>query len=181
MSLIYSNGFDVSKFDSNTVFVLDTNILYFVHSGYYLPTDQKSRCYSNIIQQLMMSGFSIYISTLSLQELLYGIENKEYKIYCRANNLNTDTFSKKQFRNIPTQRNRVKSKLEQVMNELSIYQLQDGCIKSEHINEFVSTYEVHKMDPMDFALTKNNDIEKCVFVTDDNDFSSINSLDVLTM
>lgn len=181
MSVINFNSFNASSYDENTIFVLDTNILYFVHSGYYLPTNQKCRVYSNIIQQLMMSKFSICVSTLSLQELFYGIENKEYKIYCRANRLDTATFSKKQFRKIPTERAKVKNKIVQVMNEISVYQLQDGFIKSEHIDEFVSSYELHKMDPIDFAIVKNNNIEDCVFVTDDQDFSSLVDINILTM
>lgn len=42
MSIISIDNFDISKFDKETVFVLDTNILYFVHSGYYLPDNKKN-------------------------------------------------------------------------------------------------------------------------------------------
>lgn len=181
MSVISFNSFNASSYDENTVFVLDTNVLYFVHSGYYLPTNRKCIVYSNIIQQLIMSKFSICVSTLSLQELFYGIENKEYKLYCSANSIDTAHFTKKQFRNIPTEREKVKNKIEQVMSEISVYQLQDGLINSEHIDDFISSYELHKMDPIDFAIVKNNNIEDCVFVTDDQDFSSLSEINILTM
>ena len=38
MGIVRATDFDLSKYSEETIFVLDTNILYFVHSGYYLPT-----------------------------------------------------------------------------------------------------------------------------------------------
>ena len=80
MGIVRATDFDLSKYSEETTFILDTNILYFVHSGYYLPTDPKCICYSNLIQNIMSNGRTIVVSALNVQELLFGIEGKEYKV-----------------------------------------------------------------------------------------------------
>ena len=104
MGVVRASDFQLSQYPEDTTFVLDTNILYFVHSGYYHPTDPKSIVYSNLIQQIVSGGGRIVVSALNLQELFYGIETKEYYIYLNANGLRPNAFTKKDFRKDPVQR-----------------------------------------------------------------------------
>ena len=80
MGIVRAADFDLSKYSEETTFILDTNSLYFVHSGYYLPTDPKCICYSNLIQNIMSSGRTIVVSALNVQELLFGIEGKNITV-----------------------------------------------------------------------------------------------------
>lgn len=36
------SDFNVNTYPKDTIFVLDTNVLYFVHSGYVMPTNAKA-------------------------------------------------------------------------------------------------------------------------------------------
>ena len=72
MAITKVSDFSISDFPADTTFLLDTNVLYFVHSGYYMPTNPKSQIYSNLLQQLLSNGRKIVLSALNIQELLYG-------------------------------------------------------------------------------------------------------------
>lgn len=179
MSIISIDNFDISKFDKETVFVLDTNILYFIHSGYYLPDNKKTIKYSNLIQNIIANGFAISVSTLNLQELYFGIENKEYNLYCKLNNINQRKYTKKDFRRNLDERENIKNKLLSVSAELQNYIIKNSSIDNKFLNTFINQYEMHRMDPIDFLLTNNYDINKTIFITDDKDFLSIPALNVL--
>ena len=58
--------------------------------------------------------------------------------------------------------------------------MDDGQIMYKSVDEFVNTYETHKMDPMDYLLTLNYDFKKTIFKSADKDFRSLNSIKVLT-
>ena len=49
MAITKVSDFSISDFPADTTFLLDTNVLYFVHSGYYMPTNPKSQIYSKNI------------------------------------------------------------------------------------------------------------------------------------
>lgn len=181
MSVILVKNFDIKSISTDTVFVLDTNVLYYVHSGYNIRNKKDGIAYSNIIQKILNNGFQIHISSLSVQELLFCIENKEYKNYCDLYSLDPKTYTKKKYREIESERLHVKQTLKTVLSELSIYAMDDGKIKYKSVDEFVDTYETHKMDPMDYLLTLNYDIKKTIFVSADKDFRSLDSIKVLTV
>lgn len=180
MAVTHFASFDLRKVSKNTVFVLDTNVLYYVHSGYYLPTSLESIGYSNIIQQLLNGGYKISVSSLSVQELLFGIETKEYQIY-RTQHKDPQKYTKKMYRSDITQRAEVQRKLTTVLSELSVYYIDDGAICSNYLDDFVNEFSVHKMDPIDYILTKNYDSQNTIFVSGDRDFASIPSINVLTL
>ena len=180
MSTIHFNNFNIKDVPVDTVFVLDTNVLYYVHSGYSPKNPKDGNAYSNIIQEIMNNGFKIHVSALSVQELLFCIENKEYKNYCDLNPSESKNYSKKQYRKNKSERTRVKQALNTVLSELSIYTMDDGQIMYKSVDEFVNTYETHKMDPMDYLLTLNYDFKKTIFISADKDFRSLNSIKVLT-
>ena len=174
------SDFNVNTYAKDTVFVLDTNVLYFVHSGYVMPTNAKSLSYSNVIQTILSNGYSVAVSALTVQELLHLVEKKEHELYCLAHSLSTQAYTKKSYRRDAAQRCLLKSKLSTILSELSSYKLEDGEIAVDLLNRFSSELELHTMDPIDYVLVKGYDAAKTVFVSDDRDFQSISSLSVLT-
>lgn len=66
MSVIHLTNFDLSTVSKDTIFVLDTNVLYYVHSGYNIPNNWKTRAYSNLIQELLINSRNVVVSALSV-------------------------------------------------------------------------------------------------------------------
>lgn len=180
MSIIKISDFDIATISENTVFVLDTNVLYYVHSGYYLPSDPKGAEYSNLIMDILNNDYTIVVSALSVQELLFGIENKEHLIYCQNNGLSPKKYTKKDHRKNASEKLIIKAKLKTVLAELAPYKLCDSAIHMTSLNNFVDEFHAHKMDPIDYILVNNYDTTKTIFVSDDKDFQSMPMLQVLT-
>jgi PIN domain nuclease of toxin-antitoxin system len=183
MPITRVQDFDINLVPKDKKFVLDANILYFVHSGYYLPTARKSVIYSNLIQQIISNDNTVLVSAISLQELLFGVENKEYDKYCRANNIvDKKAYSKKAFRRDIAERARVQSKMKTILAEITgIYEMIDGEIKNSQVNVFVDELLKYKYDPIDYILVDNlldqNDV---VFISDDLDFQSDARIEIIT-
>lgn len=174
------NSFNIGTYPKDTVFVLDTNVLYYVHSGYVMPTAAKSLLYSNVIQTILNNGYSIEVSALNIQELLHLIEKKEYELYCSANSKSPRTYTKKIYRQDATQRSLLKSKLHTILSELSLYKLEDGEIAVDILNQFSNEFNLHTMDPIDYVLIKGYDSSRTVFISDDKDFQSNSAICVVT-
>lgn len=184
MSVTKIQDFDITTVKEEDVFFLDTNILFFIHSGYYMQTSSEFTEYSNIVQRILSNGNSIYVSALNIQELLNGIENKEYLLYIRANSLNKHSFTKKDFRNNATLRLNVKNKLLIVIQEIECaYNIvEGGNISLSLTKNFVTNYEKHHYDPMDYYLVKNtyDYSDSITYITDDKDFQFDSSINVIT-
>lgn len=183
MAVTKLQDFNLSLCDKKNKFVLDTNILYFIHSGYYVPSDTKHAKYSNIIQQILTNGNQLLVSTFCLQELIFGIENKEYKKYCTNNGLNEHIFTKKDFRKNLCLRTAVESKIKVVLTEIkSTYTISDGQITKENIQKLVDDFSKHTYDPIDYLMVKNMlSYSDLTFITDDSDFTNDADIEVLTI
>ena len=182
MGIVRATDFDLSKYSEETTFILDTNILYFVHSGYYLPTDPKCICYSNLIQNIMSNGRTIVVSALNVQELLFGIEGKEYKRYLSANGISKNSYTKKDYRNNLAERQNLKAKLKTVIAEISMaYTLVDGQINCGQVDNYADQLEAHHYDPVDYILVDNMLARgNVVFISDDTDFQFDNRIELIT-
>lgn len=182
MGIVRAADFDLSKYSEDTVFVLDTNILYFVHSGYYLPTDAKCICYSNLIQDIISNGRKVTVSALNLQELLFGIENKEYFRFLNSKGISRSSFSKKDYRKDLSERQSLKTKLKTVITEITnSYALMDGQISGEQVKSFADNLESHRYDPIDYILVDTMLVEgNVVFISDDTDFQFDSRIDLIT-
>ena len=177
------HNIDLSKLDSQAVFFLDTNILYFIHSGYYAPTKTECVIYSSFVQHLLTKNSQICVSILNIQELLFGIENQEYYLYLDANSLSKHSFTKKDFRNDSVQRLAVKNKLSVVMKELeSTYTIVDGSITASLAKRFIDDFTSHHYDPIDYFLVQNaqKSNKTIMFVTDDKDFQFDPRINIIT-
>lgn len=182
MAIVRAADFDLSKYTEETTFILDTNILYFVHSGYYLPTDPKCICYSNLIQSIMSNGREIVVSALNVQELLFCIEGKEYRRYLSANGISKASCTKKDYRKILAERQNLKTKLKTVIAEISAaYTLTDGQINCGQVNHYADRLETHRYDPIDYVLVDNMLVRgNVVFISDDTDFQFDNRIELIT-
>ena len=181
MSVTKANLFDVNNYSKDVVFVLDTNVLYFVHCGFYSSNAKKAHAYSNVIQKIAKNGNEIRVSSLSVQELLHIIEKKEFEIYCQ-NNSTPPNFNIKKYRQDATQRKIVMKKLKVVLSELSLfYKFDDSVIAMSTLDNHVYNFEHHRMDPVDYVLTSLYPSANTVFVSDDKDFQSVPSIQVVTL
>lgn len=172
---------NVSTVAKDQTFILDTNILYFIHSGYYSSCDPKNIAYSNFVQKLITNGNQLIISVTTIQELFYGIENKEYQLYCSKNKPNA--FTKKDFRADGSLRKAVQNKLQVILVELkNSYNLSECTITPSQVEDFLDKYDNHRYDPIDFIIV-NNMIEKSYvnFITDDSDFTYDSNINVFTL
>lgn len=181
MSIIRIKDFNISSISNETTFVLDTNILYYVHSGYYIPSERNYLEYSNLIQQLITNDCCIRISSLSIQELLFGVENKEYRLYLQENSLNEKRYTKKDYRKNEKEKKKIHSKLNAILMELSLYEQDDSLVSMSFIKDYVNTFETHHMDPIDYIISCNYDCSKTIFITNDKDFQSISNINILTI
>ncbi len=183
MAVTKVQDFDICKIARDTKFILDTNVLYFVHSGYYVPSYPKSIVYSNLLQQIISNKNTVLISTLSMQELLFGVENKEYEKYCKMNGIaDKKTYSKKAFRRNTVERANVQKKMKTILTEITnIYSMIDGEIKESQVSAFVDEFLKYKYDPMDYIVVENLfRQDNIIFISDDIDFQSDTRIEVIT-
>lgn len=177
----------IKDFDFNTIskeisFVLDTNVLYFVHSGYYLPAGKKDVAYSNFIGKISANGNPILVSSLNVQEFMNLIENQEYRLYLKSISSDAQTFTKKDFRRNTTLKSSVKRKLDSAFLQLkSTYCLVDAKVENCQIESFVSDYELHRYDPIDYIMVNNLPKNEVIYLTDDKDFQFDSEINVVTI
>lgn len=182
MSMTKAADFDLKAVTKDTTFILDTNILYFVHSGYYGQSNTKYKAYSNLIQQIITNGNTVAVSVLCLQELFFGIENKEYKIYCSVNNKLATVFTKKDFRRDTQQRDRIKHMLAAMLMQIkAAYRIDDAVIKLAQIDAFVADYQTHRYDPIDYIMVSDTALNTdVIYISDDTDFHTDACIRVVT-
>lgn len=186
-------AFDITTLDINSIplnasFVLDTNILYFLHSGFYTSSSRNAlqiAAYSGFISGLLTRGNKIYVPTLSLQEFLYGFERKSYKLYVSANGYSLNPcdpqfFSFKQYRALLPERNAVKLNMDRALYEVvALYNFRECYVRLNDIDEMVQKFERHRYDPMDYltvAECMKYDLEN--YISDDSDFRHDTSINV---
>lgn len=180
MSTTLLKDFKFNK-KNNIKFIIDTNVLYYVNSGYFDNTDYYCKHYSNFIGDILSNNIPIYVSTLNLQELIHIVENKEYEIYLDNNKLDKKTFSKKDFRKDKIERMGVQNKIETIMAELLVYEFLDSSVNLSQIQDCVTNFNNHNYDIIDYIMVdglKNNDT---YFLTNDTDFQFDNNIKVVSL
>jgi len=175
-------SFNLSTLDKTVSFILDTNILYFVHSGYYSSTNSKNIAYSNLLQQIISNGNALFVTSLNLQEFIFGIENKEYELHLNTTGKNRKGFTKKDFRKDVTLRAGVHSKVKTALTEIkAAYELCNIDVTTKSIENFVDDYLKYFYDPMDYLVVDATNKKDIIYITDDTDFQSDSRVEVLTM
>lgn len=177
MSVQKINDIDFKTLKTEECFLLDTNILYFIHSGYYTSPKvrdyDKYKGYSSFVGTLITKGYKLYTTTANIQELLHCIENKEYLLYCETQGLKPRSFSKKDFRELDSEREKVKNKLSVILDEITAtYNFKELHISKDSPKDFITKYTNHRYDPIDYII-----VESCInesninFISDDSDFT----------
>lgn len=169
---------DNNKSDS---YIIDTNILSCLFVSNQQWSSQKKSAYTNFILDLMQKNTSLYVSTLSLQELFHVTERIAYEQYCRTNNKNKRQYTLKCFRSDNAERTKLANSLKQIHSMIvNQYQIIEEYITKGDVQDFVKTYSNHVYDPMDYLVVSHN-LERCNnIITDDKDFQKDNRLNIFT-
>lgn len=172
---------DLDDISSDEVFFVDTNVLLGVHFGSQRWSEEKIACYSNFILGLLNKGNKVCVSALNLQELFHSVENNEFKQYKRVNHNNDGNFTKKMYRAIEEERQRLAEDLKNKHLEISEqYSVVSGNISNEMIKNFLADYKNHFYDPIDFITVRYNTNGVINFITDDSDFKKDSDIVVYT-
>lgn len=152
------------------VFFIDTNVLLAVHFGFRIWVEDKIACYANFILDLLNNGNKLCVSALNLQELFHAVENNEFRQYKEVNHEDR-SFTKKMYRAIKTERQRLAEDLQNKHLEISEqYSVVSGNVTNGMIKTFLGYYENHFYDPIDFITVRYNADGIINFITDDADF-----------
>lgn len=162
---------------TNSKIALDTNILLWVfYERISFSTNYQKEIYPDFVEHLLKKEYNntLYTTIYNILEAFSVIENNEYEIYLTENNFDKTTFSKKDYRLIEDERNKIKSILslfyELVSNAIEITENQ---ITKVDLIEFYDTYTEQYLDPNDFALIKIcNENNFNYLLTDDADFKT---------
>lgn len=172
---------DLDAISSEEVFFVDTNVLLVVHFGSQRWSEEKITCYSNFILGLLNKSNKVCVSALNLQELFHSVENNEFKQYKRVNHNNNGNFTKKMYRAIKEERQRLAEDLKNKHLEISEqYSVVSGNVTNEMIKNFLEDYENHFYDPIDFITVRYNTNGVINFITDDSDFKEDSNIVVYT-
>lgn len=172
---------------SDTKFLLDTNVLYFIHAGYPVSPASSSaaKCaqYSSFVSNLLANGFCLCTTAANIQELLHLIEKKEYELYCRNHRLSTKSYSKKDYRGNSAERATLARRLAAVLTQIeSTYRIIDVTLQQKEIKSFVGTFPTHRYDPIDYIVVEDSIAAgRFDFITDDKDFQSDTRIQVWTV
>lgn len=171
----------------NKKFLVDTNILFSINCGITDPSfvinKNKTNRFSKYIAHLVNNSNTLYTTTANIQEIINLIEKYEFSVYCAHNNFDSETFSKKIFRSLPEQRQRLETKLTAIYNEItSIYEILEVPIKMQYLDKLIKNYNKHHFDPIDYLI-----VECCIengitnFITYDSDFQKDSRINVFTV
>ncbi|WNY26756.1 hypothetical protein [Methanolapillus ohkumae] len=114
---------------------------------------------------------TLFVSTLNLQEVLHVIEKWEFDRYRRNNNPN---IKLKRYRQNQSGRLKLKYKLDFILQQIEqAYSIEEDAITKEEIRKFVSAFENHVYDPIDFFAAHSKCEAGCFnYITDDSDFKN---------
>lgn len=166
---------DIAKISSDEVFFVDTNVLLAIHFNLSNWDMTKTSVYSSFVFSLLSKGNKLCVSMLNLQELYNLVERLEYEQYILADG----QISRKKYRKIATERERIAKDLQTKHLELSsYYDLIQCTIKEECMNNFIDNYKSHVYEPIDFITVRYNTNNCRNFITDDSDFKCDPNLNV---
>ncbi|MDV0447474.1 hypothetical protein MsAg5_13730 [Methanosarcinaceae archaeon Ag5] len=161
--------------DPNEVYFIDANVLLFIHLNDKKRNQKTNKkiVYSRFVEYLQENGNSIFVSTLNLQEVLHVVEKIEFDQYHQIN----PKTKFKQYRQNKYERHKLKQKLDEILNQITqSYSIEDDSITKEDVESFVSDFERHLYDPMDFFTVhlRCQPNSKFNYITDDSDFKNNN-------
>lgn len=155
---------------------IDTNILLWTfYSNATLVESYQKNIYPNFLSKAIENKTcSIYTTTYNITELYNVIEKTEYELYLKNNNLSERELSRKQYRDIYTERKKIQRELKVIYDQISnCINIEEYVINKNFLNEYQKKYDIHRYDVFDFSLIRycqDNGINN--ILTDDKDFCS---------
>lgn len=154
---------------------LDTNVLLwmFYESDAYIEdlSCWQLKVYPKILKHLIKTQ-QIYVTSDVLVELFKIIEQREYKNYCKLNEIDEDGLSLKEFRKIDEQYELLKEKCNiiyiQIENMFKFIQTNDTLLSLKNYIGDMYSYRVDVVDYLLFKSCLEEGIEN--ILTDDGDF-----------
>lgn len=175
---------DITTFSSinNTkAYFMDTNVLYWYTYPRFRDTlPANAEPYYNFIDSLVAAGNPLYTSIYNLTELLNVIEKHEYDIYKKVHP--ELPYTKKDYRKIPDARRALKQILSTtISNVKNICSILSFKFELTIVDRFVDQLSEHRCDIFDYAILRNCiDDEKLNVISDDNDFSTMELINLYT-
>jgi len=157
----------------NGAIALDTNVLlWFFYDNIVYTTGYQRQYYPPFIEALIENGSVLYTSVYNIFEFFNVVEETEYRIYLSSNGMNEKDCSKKKYRKLEVEREKLKIKLKLLYAQIhSIVRILEYSINDGDISLYVEYYDNHRYDTFDYCLVKS-----CLkegirsIVTDDSDF-----------
>lgn len=167
---------------------IDTNILLWTFYGKisYTQSYQKKSYPSFVAKLIENKSCKLYTTLYNICELFNIIEKNEYDLYLESNGLSSDIFSKKQYRDLSDERQKVQSALQLIYSQINnCIEIEEFNINNTFIGEYRDNFIEHKYDVFDFALIDFCNKNKIEFIlTDDSDFGGnnkyINQINIIT-
>ena len=182
------SGVDVNAIPVSEGFVIDANILFFLHSGFYTSASGKARQISedsSFISKLLLRGNRLVVPTTVLQEFLHGFERKSYRLYLSANGLSADRrsgsfFSLKQYRAIASERSALQVNIDRALYEVvAQYDYTECRLRLNDIDGMVGSLSGHRDAARDFLTVAECKREGLLnYISDDSDFLQDTSIHV---
>ena len=155
-------------------FALDTNVLYWMfYDKCTYSSATRQRKYQNAVTKLKMYN-DIYVSPICLYELFGVIEKNEYSIYV-AKNHKDSTFKLKDYRDVLSERNSVKSILDITYKNINQFaQIVSQTTDKKTVSDLASSFATHKLDIFDKSLVDFCNINGINnIITDDKDYRTV--------
>lgn len=167
---------------------IDTNVLLWTFYGKisYTQSYQKNFYPSFVAKLIENKSCKLYTTLYNICELFNIVEKNEYDLYLESNGLSSDIFSKKQYRELPNERQKVQSALQLIYSQINnCIEIDEFNIDNTFIGEYRDNFIEHKYDVFDFALIEFCNKNKIAFIlTDDSDFGVsnkyINQINIIT-
>lgn len=178
--------FDIGSLDLNTLhkdekFLVDTNILLFLHTD-YPQTNPHSSEYTEFVADLISRGIALYTTTGNLQEMLNKIIRKEEELYVKNYKRNhpDEKVFKKMARQDSHTRENIKAiatvAVQQVYNTYTVLQTD---ISKETMRGYLSNFSTLRYDMMDcFIAQTAADHSLHNIITADPDFQCDERFDI---
>ncbi|MEY8379291.1 hypothetical protein AALD22_26810 [Lachnospiraceae bacterium 56-18] len=175
---------DITTFTSinNTrPYFLDTNVLYwYTYPRIISALPRNAEVYYDFIDSLVAGGNPLYTSIYNLTELLNVIEKNEYELYSK---LHPELpYTKKDYRKISDERKALKTTLSTSLeNVKAICSVLSFQFELKTLDSFVTQLSEHRCDIFDYAILRNCIADgKINIISDDNDFSTMESINLYT-
>lgn len=175
--MVYNIASQMNMSISQSKFVVDTNVLYWMFYGNCTYSNEKrQKLYPDALINLKLKNNILYTPATCLFELFSIIEKNEYRLYCAREGISEEDFKLKDYRKLAEERARVAREIEITYKSIkSFLKITEQTITKEQLANLAEEFGSHVLDVYDRIL-----VDYCVangiqnIVTDDQDYMSAN-------